>query len=71
MGWESRGGKARFYIRNKKVNGRIVHEYFGSGEKARQAAPFFLAIDVGEFRVVEHGKDAPFMDHEVVLGEGR
>ncbi len=34
MGWE----KGRYYIRSRKVNGRVVREYVGTGEAARSAA---------------------------------
>ena len=34
MGWD----KKRYYTRSKKVNGRVVREYVGSGEFAKLAA---------------------------------
>lgn len=36
MGWEKRGQK-RYYVRKKRVNGRVVSEYVGSGEVGRLA----------------------------------
>jgi hypothetical protein len=37
MGWEERRGK-RYYYRKRRVNGRVVSEYIGHGEKAEQIA---------------------------------
>jgi hypothetical protein len=34
MGWD----KGRYYSRSKKVNGRVVREYFGTGRVAEVAA---------------------------------
>jgi hypothetical protein len=33
MGWETRGGR-RYYYQAKKVNGRVVKQYVGSGLEA-------------------------------------
>jgi hypothetical protein len=34
MGWD----RGRYYTRSRKVNGRVVREYLGTGEAAKQAA---------------------------------
>ena len=37
MAWEQHGN-FRFYVRTRKVNGRVVREYHGGGPAAEQAA---------------------------------
>jgi len=37
MAWEQRGTR-RYYSRTRRLNGRRVREYYGSGERAEQAA---------------------------------
>lgn len=38
MSWERRQARGRYYTRTRRVNGRQVREYVGSGPAAEQAA---------------------------------
>ncbi len=38
MGWESRKGRGRYYTRTRRIGGRFIREYLGTGPRAEDAA---------------------------------
>jgi hypothetical protein len=38
MSWEQRNGSGKYYTRSRRVNGKIVRQYIGTGDLAELAA---------------------------------
>ena len=52
MGWETRQRGGRYYIRSKKVKGRVVREYIGGGDLGELASAM-EALDRWECEAIE------------------
>lgn len=66
MGWETRKGK-RYYYRSKRVNGRVVKEYCGTGPAAEEAAR--LDAEAAAKRRESDERFRKSMEVDALLGE--
>ena len=57
MAWERRG-KHRFYYHSRRVNGRVIKEYFGRGPMAEAAAALFEARREAQRHAKQRRQDA-------------
>lgn len=56
MGWETRNGRGDYYTRSRRVGGRVVREYVGSGELAWAISILDLAERHDRERALEQRK---------------
>jgi len=54
MAWETRRGQGRYYTRSKRVNGRVIREYIGTG----CAAEMIAALDAESRRECDKRRTA-------------